>query len=260
MSVNFNRDGAVARVCIDRQASLNAIDRATLNELLAVWREVEQDESLRAVVLTGAGDRAFCAGADMKSDQDEDADGLAYWASMPESGFGGISLRTSLDIPVVARVNGHALGGGMEMVLGCDIVVASSKATFGLPEPRVGRLPMDGGVGLIARRLPHAQAMGLLLTGRRISAQDAFHMGLVNEVVEPAGLDEAVDRWLADILACAPLPLRAIKQMARAAATRTANELNMLRLPALVATLASKDQVEGVEAFRDKRRPQWLGR
>lgn len=260
MSVNFNRDGPIARVCIDRQASLNAIDRATLNELLAVWREVEQDESLRAVVITGAGDRAFCAGADMKSDQDEDADGLAYWASMPESGFGGISLRTSLDIPIVARVNGHALGGGMEMVLGCDIVVASSKATFGLPEPRVGRLAMDGGVGLIARRLPHAQAMGLLLTGRRISAQDAFHMGLVNEVVEPAGLNEAVDRWLADILACAPLPLRAIKQMARAAATRTANELNMLRLPALVATLASRDQVEGVEAFRDKRPPRWQGR
>lgn len=260
MSVSFNRDGPVARVCIDRPASLNAIDRATLNDLLVIWDAIERDGTLRAVVLTGAGDRAFCVGADMKSDQEEDADGLAYWASMPESGFGGISLRTTLDIPVLARVNGHALGGGLEMMLGCDLVIASSKATFGLPEPRVGRLPLDGGVGLIVRRLPHAQAMALLLTGKRIGADEAFRIGLVNEVVEPDKLDEAVDRWLADILACAPLPLKAIKQMARAAATRTPREVQMLRLPALVAMLQSTDQVEGVQAFREKRPPRWQGR
>ena len=113
------------------------------------------------------------------------ASGLEYWAQPRPGGFGGIALRDTLDVPVIARVNGYALGGGMEMMLGCDIVVASADATFGLPEPRVGRLALDGGIALLARRIPHVQAMGMLLTGRRIGAGEALRYGLVNEVVAP---------------------------------------------------------------------------
>jgi len=163
-------------------------------------------------------------------------------------------------VPVIARVNGHALGGGMEMVLGCDIVVAARHATFGLPEPRVGRLALDGGIALLPRRIPHVWAMGLLLTGRRIGADEAVRMGLVNEVVEAAQLDAAVQRWVDDILACAPLSLRAIKQMVRSGAALGAKEAQQLRLPALIAALISADQEEGVRAFREKRAPRWTGR
>src|SRR4029077_1142990 len=167
----------------------------------------------------------------------------------------GIALRTTLDIPVIARVNGHALGGGFEMVLGCDIVIAAQEAGFGLPEPRVGRLPLDGGMVLLARQIPFHQAMGMLLTGRRISASQALDMSLVNEVVPRAELDAAVDRWLADILACAPLSLRAIKQAVRRTAHLAAAEAQAQRLPAVVDCLQSADGDEGVRAFREKRPP-----
>ena len=165
-----------------------------------------------------------------------------------------------MDVPVIARVNGHALGGGMEMVLGCDIVVAAEKATFGLPEPRVGRLALDGGIAILPRRIPHVWAMGMLLTGRRVPASEALAFGLVNEVVPQAGLDEAVDRWIAGILACAPLSVKAIKQMVRHGARVSPQEAQRLRLPALVAALQSIDQDEGVKAFIEKRAPVWQGR
>jgi enoyl-CoA hydratase/carnithine racemase len=251
-------DSGVARVTVDRSDRLNAIDAAAERALIGVWEEIEQDARVRCVVLTGAGERAFSTGADMKSEGGKS--GLEYWAAERPGGFGGIALRETLDVPVIARVNGHALGGGMEMVLGCDIVVAAHHATFGLPEPRVGRLALDGGIALLPRRIPHVRAMGLLLTGRRIDADDALRLGLVNEVVEGAQLDDAVQRWVDDILACAPLSLRAIKQMVRSGAQLGAKEAQQLRLPALITALTSADQEEGVRAFREKRAPRWTGR
>ena len=246
----------VARVTLDRPEVLNAIDAASEADLVRIWDEVGRDRSIRLVVLTGAGDRAFCTGADMKN---AGMTGAEYWMTPRPGGFGGIALNDVLDVPVIARVNGHALGGGFEMVLGCDIVVASSRATLGLPEPRVGRLALDGGIALLSKRLPRAQAMGMLLTGRRISAAEALTLGLVNEVAEPDALDAAVDRWAEQVLACAPLSTRAIKQMCRAGETMSARDAQRLRVPALVEALRSTDQDEGVAAFRDKRKPVWRG-
>jgi enoyl-CoA hydratase/carnithine racemase len=257
MSVVFKVEGQVARVTIDRPDRMNAVDRATEAELIHVWETIEKDDDIRVVVLTGAGERAFCTGADMKAGGG--MTGLEYWAAARPGGFGGLALRDSLDVPVIARVNGHALGGGMEMMLGCDIVVAAENATFGLPEPRVGRLALDGGIALLARRIPHVWAMGMLLTGRRISAGEALRFGLVNEVVPAADLDKAVERWVADIRACAPLSVRAVKQMVRAGANLSARDAQMLRLPALVRALNSTDQDEGVRAFQEKRAPNWRG-
>ncbi len=111
-------------------------------------------------------------------------------------GFGGIALRETLNIPIIARVNGYALGGGFEMVLGADIIVAVEEAKFGLPEPRVGHIPLDGGAVLLQRHIPYRQAMGMLMTGRHISAREALTMGLINEVIPRAELDTAVDRWV----------------------------------------------------------------
>ena len=258
MSVRFSVEDAIARVTIDRADRLNAVDQATEAELIRAWETIERARDIRVVILTGAGDRAFCTGADMKSSSG--LSGLEYWAAPRPGGFGGLALRDTLDVPVIARVNGHALGGGMEMMLGCDIVIASSNATFGLPEPRVGRLALDGGVALLARRIPYVWAMGMLLTGRRATAAEALRIGLVNEVVAPEQLDDAVARWTEDILACAPLSLRAIKHMVRAGERMSARDAQMLRLPSLIEALKSSDQDEGVRAFKEKRPPQWRGR
>ncbi len=135
-------DDGVATVTINRPHVLNAVDGPTTARLNDIWEQLEQDRSIRAVVVTGAGPKAFCTGADMSSSA-VDKTGLEYWAELDANGFGGLSLRTTLDVPVIAKVNGYALGGGMEIVLGADIVVASDSAWFGLTEPRVGRLALD---------------------------------------------------------------------------------------------------------------------
>ena len=253
--VRFERAGGVARVTLDRPDRLNAVDSAADAALDRIWDAVERDPDVRCVVLTGTG-RAFCAGADMKEDG---PGGLAYWARTGRHGFGGIALTGRLSVPIVGRVNGLALGGGFEMALGCDILVAAESATFGLPEPRVGRLPLDAMVTL-PRRLPRALAMGLLLTGRRIGSAEALAAGLVNEVVPDADLDGAVDRWVEDILACAPLSLRAIKLSFAGTSHFAEGEARAACLPSLVAALESEDADEGVAAFREKRAPVWKGR
>ena len=168
MSVDFDVAGGIARVTLNRPERLNAIDSASAAALDDIWTAIDGDPAIRCVVLTGTG-RAFCAGADMKEDG---PDGLTYWAGTGDHGFGGIALGGRLSVPVIARVNGVALGGGFEMVLGCDLIVAAQSTSFGLPEPRVGRLPLDGmivlpppdpagsGHGHAADRAPHRRGGG----------------------------------------------------------------------------------------------------
>lgn len=257
--VRYQLDGHVARITLDRPAVLNALDAQAEEVLADVWRQIEADPQIYVAVLTGAGDRSFCTGADM-STAAVGRTGLEYWSARNPDGFGGLSMRESLPVPVIARVNGYALGGGMEMVLGADIVVAADNAQFGLTEPRVGRLPLDGGIAQLVRRVPHTQAMGLLLTGRRVPAAEMYRMGLVNEVVPAAELDAAVDRWVADVLACAPTSIRAIKHMVATTSHLTARQAQSQRSVELMAALDSADSAEGLLAFQQKRPPQWTGR
>ena len=254
MSVAFRVEDGVARVTLERPDRLNAVDTATERELERIWSAVEEDPAVRCVVLTGSG-RAFCAGADMKEDV---GDGLSYWAGTGRWGFGGIAKGGRLPVPIIARVNGLALGGGFEMVLGCDLVVAAESASFGQPEPLVGRIPLDAMVTL-PRRLPRAVALGILLTGRRISAVEAERFGLINEVAADGELDEAVDRWVRDVVACAPLSLRAIKRFANDTSHLPASLARNLLLPSLRDALQSRDADEGVLAFQEKRKPVWKG-
>jgi len=257
MNAELTIDGSVAWVTINRVDRMNAIDAQTDQELEQIWTQIEADPSLRCVVLTGAGDRAFCAGADLKSNSGQT--GVEYWTTQNPNGFGGISLRQSLTIPVIARVNGYAVGGGMEMVLGCDIVIATEDAFFGLPEAKVGRLPLDGGMVLLQRLIPQKIAAGLMMTGRMMPSTEAASYGLVNKVVPRGELDKEVASWVADILACAPLSIAAIKHTIQNTAQLSPGEAQSLKSPSLIAALSSEDAIEGVLAFKEKRAPNWRG-
>ncbi|MGI9272856.1 MAG: enoyl-CoA hydratase-related protein [Woeseiaceae bacterium] len=259
MGVSYSFDNHVARVSIDRAERMNAVDETTADELEAIWQRIESDNDVRVVVLTGSGEKAFCAGADMKAGGNTKT-GIEYWEDARPGGFGGLTLRKSLHVPVIARVNGLAVGGGFELVLGCDIVVAADHASFGLPEARVGRMPLDGGMIVLPRMIPQKIAMGMLMTGNRISAQQAETYGLVNEVVPAAELDDAVDRWVAQILKCAPLSVKAIKESVKETSDLPVEEAQSKRLPSLIAALESEDGDEGPRAFREKREPVWKGR
>lgn len=258
MSVLFNVEDHVARVTIDRPDRMNAMDSATQTRLAEIWEEIEATPEIRCVVLTGSGDRAFSAGADLKDDSS--MSGVDYWKDISATGFGRIALRGTLTTPVIARINGLALGGGLEMAMGCDILIAADTARFGLPEAKLGRLPLDGGMVTLPRLIPRNIAMGMMMTGRMISAQDMAGYGLVNAVVPAADLDAEVNRWVADILASAPLSVKAIKATVRETAHMSIHEAYQHETPQLIAALQSEDADEGVAAFRDKRAPVWRGK
>ena len=251
-------DDGVATVRLNRPKQLNAVDSESAQELDRIFGEIAAAgcKKIRCVVVTGTGTKSFCAGADMK---EEGPDGLDYWSQTNAQGFGTLAMREPLDIPVIAKVNGLALGGGMELVLGCDLVVAASHAKFGLPEPRVGRLPLDGMV-MLPRILPRTQALGMLLTGNMVSAAEALSWGLVNEVAAEAELDACVQKWIDNIRACAPLSLAAIKRASLGLDQLPLREARATLTPQLKAALTSQDAKEGVTAFREKRKPVWKGK
>jgi len=254
--IRYELTDHVARVTIDRPRVLNALSPAAEEQLREIWARVEADRDVWVVVLTGAGERAFCVGADM-STQETGETGIRYWARERPGGFGGLAIRRTLNVPVIAAVNGHAIGGGLEMVLGCDIVVAVEDARFGLSEPRVGRIPLDGGVFQLVRQLPYRLAMSMLLTGRQISAAEACRYGLINEVVARDEFEAAVRRWVDEVLQCAPLSLRAIKEMVLRTEALRVGDATRMSFPTLVEALDSDDAAEGVRAFREKRKPIW---
>ncbi len=257
MSVIFDVVDHVARVTIDRPERMNAIDMATHQRLGDIWDEVETNPEIRCAVLTGAGERAFSAGADLKDDTG--MSGVEYWKDLSRDGYRGISLR-QMSTPVIARVNGLALGGGLEMVMGCDIVIAADTARFALPEAKVGRVPLDGGMAMLSRLIPRNIAVGMMMTGRLVPAPEMERYGLLNAVVPLADLDAEVDRWVTDVLASAPLSLRAIKAVTRQTSHLPLHAAYEQGAPELTAALASHDANEGVTAFREKRAPVWRGK
>ena len=257
MTVHYEIVEHVAQVTIDRPELLNAVDQATEDEMQRIWREIEGRSDIWCVVLTGAGERCFSSGADVQEAVKIGRSGLEYWSMEREGGFGGIATRLTLNVPVIARVNGGAYGGGFEMVMGADIVVAADHAKFGLTEPRLGFLPLDGGMVMLPRLIPAKHAMGMLMTGRRVTADELAGFGLINEVVSMAELDDAVTRWVDQIKLCSPRSIRAIKQVVRNTSHLAPYVAMGQRLPALMDSLNGPDSDEGSRAFVEKRTPNW---
>jgi len=261
--VLYDKRGHVAYVTLNRPEVLNAMDLATHEELGSVWDDFEADDDMWVGVLTGAGGRAFSVGQDLKELAARNANGTAEPSSFGSRGKPGwprLTERFSLAKPIVARVNGYALGGGFELALACDIIVAADHATFGLPEARLGLIPGAGGVFRLARQVPYRTAMGMLMTGRRLEAAQALACGLVNEVVPAEALDERVDAWVADLLESAPLSVRAIKEAARLSVDMPLEQAFTARYAWEERRMRSADAIEGPRAFAEKRRPRWQGR
>ena len=248
----LERDGRLLFITINRPEVRNCLNAPSCHELSAIWDMFDSDPELWIAIITGAGDKAFCAGHDLGDE-----------GPMPDSGWAGLSARTRpVSKPMIAAVNGQAYGGGFELALGCDIIIADERAVFAMSEPRVGFVAAGGGADRLALRLPTPVAMGMLLTGRRVEAAEAHRWGIATDVA-PAGKSVDVARqWAEQILLCSPIAIRYTKQLA----------LEAIENEQWTATMAAKrlqishelhklaDLKEGVDAFMQKRKPVWQGR
>ena len=255
----YEKRGRIAYVTLNRPEVMNALHLEAHLELAAIWEDFRDDPELWVAILSGAGERAFSAGNDLKATAERTADGGdVHGDTRPP--FGRITRDFDCPKPMIAAVNGVAVGGGLELALACDIIIAADHARFGLPEPRVGLFAGAGGIHRLARQLPFKVAMGLLLTGRLFGADEAHRIGLVNEVVPLADLMAAAERWAAEILECSPLSLQLTKESALDGLQHSVDEALARDRGRVERLLASADFVEGPRAFTERRRPQWTGR
>jgi crotonobetainyl-CoA hydratase len=256
--VRIDERGPVWEVILDRPKA-NAIDPATSRALGAAFIAFRDCETARVAILTAAGERFFSAGWDLK-----DAAAAGSEGDHGPGGFAGLTELFDLDKPVIAAVNGLAVGGGFELALACDMIVAAGHAEFFLPEATIGVVPDAGGILRLPRRIPRALAMELMLTGRRLPAAEALSLGLVNAVVPAAELGAAARALAERVLAAAPLSTRAIKAVTAATETLSVEEGYRLmrsgRIAAYEQLRRSSDYFEGARAFAEKRAPVWRGR
>lgn len=257
--LRYEKRGRIAYVTINRPERLNALHGAANGEMLAAFTEFRDDPEAWIAILTGAGERAFSAGNDLRATAEQDQQNDQPTSTASRGPFGGITSGFNCWKPIIAAVNGYALGGGLELAMSCDVIIAADHAELGLPEPRVGLVAAAGGTHRLPRHVPHKIAMGMMLTGRRIKAQEAHRIGLVNEVVPLSELMPTAERWASEMLECAPISLRASKQMAlqgldwplEFSISRPYSEQQRMG--------TSADRIEGPRAFAEKRKPNWTG-
>jgi enoyl-CoA hydratase/carnithine racemase len=252
---SVERDGHLTIVTIERPERMNALHPPANVELGEVFDEFAADANAWVAIITGRGERAFSAGNDLRYQ----AEG-GKRVPMPR-GFGGLTSRFDLAKPVIAAVNGVAMGGGFEIALACDLIVASENALFALPEPRVGLAALAGGLHRLPRQIGTKQALGMILTGRRVTAAEGQSLGFVNEVVPADKLMEAARRWAREICECAPLSIRASKDVVyRGLDVASLEDAMNQNYDSVRAMVTSADFVEGPKAFAEKRPPNWQGK
>ena len=253
--IHVGREGAVATITVDRQEALNALDVGTLSELRDRLRELAADHEARVVILTGAGEKAFIAGADIKYMSGLDVDQAKEWGAL---GHEAGRLLETMPKPTICAVNGFALGGGCELALACDIRYAASAAKLGQPEVTLGIIPGWGGTQRLVRVCGLGVAKELIFTGRMVDAEEALRLGLVNAVHDPV-LEQA--RETAELLAAkSPVALRLMKGLANRALGGDHNENLAAEADAFGELFSSEDAKEGMLAFVEKREPKFVGR
>ncbi len=258
---HVERDGPITLVTINRPESLNSLHPPANAELAEIFDEFAADPDAWVAILTGAGERAFSSGNDLKFTASAMARGEPL--ESPLTGFAGLTGRFDLCKPVIAAVNGIAMGGGFEIALACDLIVAADTAVFALPEPKVGLAALEGGLLRLPAQIGSKQAMGIILTSRRVSATEGLQMGFVNEVTKPAQLLDTAREWARRILEGSPMAIRAAKQIAEQGATEASLEQayrHQHGYPAVRALMRSADLREGPRAFAEKRAPKWQGK
>jgi enoyl-CoA hydratase/carnithine racemase len=256
-NIIYEKKGRLAYVTINRPERRNAIDGDTSKEILDAFTDFKEDDELWVAVLTGAGDVAFSAGADLRAMAEAFAGGQGLRMDVP---FGGITRRFECWKPMIAAINGYCLAGGLELALLCDIRIAAEHATFGLPEPKRAIIPAAGGTQRLPRVVPLAFAMELMLTGERFDAQTALRFGLVSRVVPADQLMPTVEEVAAKTLECGPLAVRAIKEAVLQGRQMSLEEGLKLESRLAGAVMRSEDAREGPTAFAQKRKPEYKGR
>ena len=250
----FRKDGHVASVRLNRPAGLNAITPEMDRMLLDAWATINDDPDIWVAVLSAEGEKGFCIGADVSGGTDR-VGRMALGGGL--TGIGGPLVK--LKKPLIAAVQGFCVGGGFELAMCADLIVAADTAQFGLPETKVGIIGECGVVHRAIRQLPHRIAMQMILTGDRIKADQALHFGLVNEVVPFADLDVAVQRWTDRILAASPLAVQAAKHAVLARRDMPLEIALMTRFEPIEAYTDSDDRKEGLAAASERRKPVWTG-
>jgi enoyl-CoA hydratase/carnithine racemase len=254
--VEVKREGRITIVTFNRPDVMNALHTPAHFELHDVFDAFAADPEQWVAIVTGAGDRAFSAGNDLKW---QAAGGKRGWNT---SGFAGLTARFDCDKPIIAAVNGVAMGGGFETALACDLIIASENAKFALPEPRVGLAALAGGLHRLPRQIGMKRAMGMILTARHVTAREGFELGFVNEVVPKGEALDAAMRWAQTICQNSPMSIRASKQTINKGMNVSLEQAiaEQRDYPAVQAMMGSADYIEGPKAFAEKRPPRWQGK